>query len=68
MSESKKYLTISVSLYVELKSRIKFLEEDLAKETDKRMLLESKCKELEENNRKLTRIVDAIMWGCYEYL
>lgn len=61
MSSDKKYLTISVSLYVSLKRRIMNLENELSKETDKRMLLETRCKELEEDNRKLTRIIDAIM-------
>lgn len=61
MSSEKKYLTISVSLYVSLKRRIMNLENELSKETDKRMLLETRCKELEEDNRKLTRIIDAIM-------
>ena len=61
MPSEKKYLTISVSLYVSLKRRIMNLENELSKETDKRMLLETRCKELEEDNRKLTRIIDAIM-------
>ena len=61
MNQEKKYLTISIKLYLDLKKRIKYLEDELSKETEKRIMVENKCNTLEESNSKLTRIIDAIM-------
>lgn len=61
MEKDKKYLTISIKLYLDLKKRIKYLEDELSKETEKRIMIENKCNTLEESNSKLTRIIDAIM-------
>lgn len=61
MDQEKKYLTISIKLYLDLKKRIKYLEDELSKETEKRIMVENKCNRLEESNSKLTRIIDAIM-------
>lgn len=61
MDQEKKYLTISIKLYLDLKKRIKYLEDELSKETEKRIMVENKCNTLEESNSKLTRIIDAIM-------
>lgn len=61
MENDKKYLTISIKLYLDLKKRIKYLEDELSKETEKRIMIENKCNTLEESNSKLTRIIDAIM-------
>lgn len=59
--ENRKYCTISVNLYLSLKHEISDLNIKLAKEKDNRVILEDKINYLEEQNSKLTRIIDAIM-------
>ena len=62
-TEPKKYCTISVGLYMDMRHEISDLNTKLRKEKDNRLILEDKLKSLEEQNSKLTRIIDAIMWG-----
>lgn len=57
----KKYCTISVSLYLDLKKEISDLQLRLSKEVDRRMVRDEKIRELEAQNEKLTKIIDAIM-------
>lgn len=57
----KKYCTISVSLYLDLKKEISDLQLRLSKEIDRRMVRDEKIRELEAQNEKLTKIIDAIM-------
>lgn len=57
----KKYCTISVSLYLDLKKEISDLQLRLSKELDRRMIRDEKIRELEAQNEKLTKIIDAIM-------
>lgn len=57
----KKYCTISVSLYLDLKKEISDLQLRLSKEIDRRMIRDEKIRELEAQNEKLTKIIDAIM-------
>ena len=60
-TELKKYCTISVGLYMDMRHEIADLNTKLRKEKDNRLILEDKIKSLEEQNGKLTRIIDAIM-------
>lgn len=57
----KKYCTISVGLYLSMKRQISNLNSEISKQNDTRLALEDKINSLEEQNRKLTRIIDAIM-------
>lgn len=63
MEKEKKYCTISVGLYMDMRMKISDLTKELQKQNDIRLTLEDKIHSLEEDNRKLTRIIDAIMWG-----
>lgn len=61
MGQEKKYCTISVSLYLDMKKEISDLQSRLSKEIDRRMARDEKIRELEAQNEKLTKIIDAIM-------
>ena len=61
MEKEKKYCSISINLYMEMRKEIADLNQRLRKEKDTRLILEDKMKSLEEQNSKLTRIIDAIM-------
>ena len=61
MNNEKKFCTISVNLYLEMKKEISDLQVRLAKEIDKRLLSEARINDLESQNAKLSRIIDAIM-------
>lgn len=60
-NETKKYCNISIGLYMDMRHEISDLNTKLRKEKDNRLILEDKIKSLEEQNEKLTRIIDAIM-------
>lgn len=60
-TKEKKYCTISVSLYLDMKKEISDLQSRLSKEIDRRMARDEKIRELEAQNEKLTKIIDAIM-------
>lgn len=44
-----------------MKRQISNLNSEISKQNDTRLALEDKINSLEEQNRKLTRIIDAIM-------
>lgn len=61
MDNNKKYCTISVGLYMNMRKEIADLQARVRKQNDTQLMLEAKVHDLEEQNKKLTRIIDAIM-------